>query len=242
MNKNRMYDEEIRRVLRNNTLVFYKINGSNEDLLREFNPSENFYYQMQKTIDKMQHNQRLYYTPAQAAVRRAAIIIISTALVLGTVSFSVKAIREPIIRFFRQTFDRFTEFTSTTSDVDFWLNEYDDDTCFVPTYVPEGYFIKTKELLYGRCYITYENADGSQIWYRQLEAKFLINIRLDTENAEVHDIIVNGQKAIWYKNKGYTNLFAYTSSGCCFLYWKGSLEELRQMAESIEKVEKNNVK
>lgn len=165
MNKNKMYDEEIRRVLRNNTLVFYKINGSNEDLLREFNPSENFYYQMQKTIDKMQHNQRLYYTPAQAAVRRAAIIIISTALVLGTVSFSVKAIREPIIQFFKQTFDRFTEFTSTTSDVDFWFNEYNNDTCFVPTYVPKGYVIEKEQINYARVHTVYVNDQGNKIYY-----------------------------------------------------------------------------
>lgn len=54
--------------------------------------------------------------------------------------------------------------------------------------------------------------------------------------------MINGENAIWYKNKGYTNVFAYSSkAGCYHIYWQGSLEELIQMAESIEVVSENDI-
>ena len=243
MKRNKRYDAEITRVLRNNIAVFWDTSRDEETLLQEFAPSENFYYRMQLIIDKLQHNGRFrYYTPSQAVARRAAIIIISTALVLGTVSFSVKAIREPIIKFFKETFDRFTEFSWMTEEPGVDLRDYNfSRVCFVPTYVPQGYSVEKKVIDLASCDIVYRNEEGAGIWYHQSSSAFT-NVRLDTENVEVHEIVINGEKAIWFKNKGYTNLFAYTPAGCYHIYWKGSLEGLIQMAESLEPVEKDSIK
>lgn len=241
MKRNKRYDAEITRVLRNNIAVFWDTSQKEETLLQEFAPSENFFYRMQLVIDQLQRNGRYrYYTPSQAVVRRAAIIIISTALVLGTVSFSVKAIREPIIKFFKETFDRFTEFAWETENVSGFY-ENNNNSYLIPTYVPTGYWIEKKELSYGNCSIVYRNEEGEGIWYRQTSMNAMV-VRLDTENAEVHEILINGETAIWYKNKGYTNLFTYTSIGYCHIRWKGSLEELIQMTESLELIEENSIK
>ena len=70
----------------------------------------------------------------------------------------------------------------------------------------------------------------------------MTNLRLDTENTEVHEITVNGEEAIWFKNKGYTNLFVYNTKGCYHIYWKDSLEDLIQMAESLEPIEESSIK
>lgn len=243
MKRNRKYDAEITRVLRNNIAVFWDTSRDEETLLQEFAPSENFYYRMQMVIDKLQRNGRYrYYTPSQAVARRAAIIIISTALVLGTVSFSVKAIREPIVKFFKETFDRFTEFSWVKVDDRLWIDASNNNAYYVPSYVPQGYIIDEKDIGYGRCNIVYRNDEGSKIWYRQILFWGMTNLRLDTENTEVHEIAVNGEKAIWFKNKGYTNLFIYNTKGCYHIRWKGSLEDLIQMAESLEPIEENSIK
>ena len=243
MKRNKRYDAEMTRVLRNNIAVFWDTSQKEETLLQEFAPSENFFYRMQLVIDQLQRNGRYrYYTPSQAVARRAAIIIISTALVLGTVSFSVKAIREPIIKFFKETFDRFMEFNWVTENLGENLSDYSISKIhFAPTYVPQGYVIEKKNISLGGCSIVYRNEEGLGIWYRQTAASFM-NVRLDTENTEVHEIAVNGEKAIWFKNKGYTNLFVYNVEGCCHIYWEGSLEDLIQMAESLEPVEESSIK
>ena len=243
MKRNKKYDAEITRVLRNNIAVFWDTSQKEETLLQEFAPSENFFYRMQLVIDQLQRNGRYrYYTPSQAVARRAAIIIISTALVLGTVSFSVKAIREPIIKFFKETFDRFTEFSWMKEGADVSISDYNiGEIHFAPTYVPKGYIIEEKNVGYGRCHIVYQNSEGDKIWYRHM-AMGMTNMRLDTENTEVHEIAVNGEKAIWFKNKDYTNLFVYNTKGCYHIRWKGSLEDLIQMAESLEPIEESSIK
>lgn len=146
MKRNKRYDAEITRVLRNNIAVFWDTSQKEETLLQEFAPSENFFYRMQLVIDQLQRNGRYrYYTPSQAVARRAAIIIISTALVLGTVSFSVKAIREPIIKFVKETFDRFMEFSWMTEGADVNIGDYSSSKIHLaPTYVPQGYIIEKK--------------------------------------------------------------------------------------------------
>lgn len=243
MKRNKRYDAEITRVLRINIAVFWDTSQKEETLLQEFAPSENFFYRMQLVIDQLQRNGRYrYYTPSQAVARRAAIIIISTALVLGTVSFSVKAIREPIIKFFKETFDRFTEFNWMQVDDRLWIDASNNNTYYVPTYVPQGYIVEEKNISYGRCNIVYQNDEGSKIWYKQILFWGMTNLRLDTENTEVHEITVNGEKAIWFKNKGYTNLFSYNAKGCYHIRWKGSLEDLIQMVESLEPIEESSIK
>lgn len=243
MKRNKRYDAEITRVLRNNIAVFWDTSQKEETLLQEFAPSENFFYRMQLVIDQLQRNGRYrYYTPSQAVARRAAIIIISTALVLGTVSFSVKAIREPIIKFFKETFDRFTEFSWIKVDDRLWIDASNNNTYYVPEYVPQGYIVEEKNIGYGRCSIVYRNDEGSKIWYKQILFLGMTNLRLDTENTEVHEITVNGEEAIWFKNKGYTNLFVYNTKGCYRIYWKDSLEDLIQMAESLEPIEESSIK
>lgn len=239
---NRRLDKEISRVLCNNSDLFWGTSRSNEELLKAFGPDEYFVRRIQQEFEKFQRSEHPRYSVLpQASIRRAAVIIVSVALALGTVSFSVKAIREPIVQFFRQAFDRVTEFGWGTEDEDAWDKYFKNRVYWAPKYIPSGYVVETWEPSYGALRIVYKNDENQKIWYRQITIPNA-NVRLDTENVEVHEIMVNGQKAIWYKNKGYTNLFVYMETGSFRLYWKGSLEELIQMAESLEHVDEIGIK
>ncbi len=172
---------------------------------------------------------RGFYVLFGTVGRRVASFLIALLIATTTVTFSVKALREPVLNFFAKVFDTHTQ-VWFAEDTPMAL----DEAGFVPrrpTYVPEGYAVESDTAGVHRCEITYVHTNGDILHYEQNRKSG--SYQLDTEDGSYTDVTVNGWEGILVSNKGMTTLlfaddaYTYWLSGTC------TAEELLKIAESI---------
>ena len=86
----------------------------------DFTFSEKF----MKRMDKLIKSQRKPYWNFISTVSRRAAVIIVAIITLVTAAFSVKAIREPIIKFIKQVYESFTHYSFDGDTVEIITKEY----------------------------------------------------------------------------------------------------------------------
>ena len=133
-----------------------------EEELAGITVSDEFKARMEKLIRRQKCG---YYVLFGTVARRVATIIIALLVGMTVTTFSVEALRQPVVRFFTEVFETFTRviFVDDTSDP--VRVEMEKRT---PTYIPEGYVVES-EIDAGALYrITYVNTEtGARIFYRQ---------------------------------------------------------------------------
>ena len=77
-----------------------------------------------KRMDKLIKSQRKPYWNFISTVSRRAAVIIVAIITLVTAAFSVKAIREPIIKFIKQVYESFTHYSFDGDTVEIITKEY----------------------------------------------------------------------------------------------------------------------
>lgn|GEM_PF-1693347 len=169
-----------------------------------------------------------YYAMFGTVGRRVASIVV--ALLVGAIitTFSVKALREPVVRFFTEVFERFTSvlFTNDEPSLNFEATE--------PAYIPEGYVVDqqfsddtTIHRIRYRGVQSGGNIDYMQSWNNTG------SLGINTENIAYHTVDINGSEGIAYSQNGSTivmfvhNNYTFTVRG--FL----SEDELLRIAVSI---------
>lgn len=172
---------------------------------------------------------RGFYVLFGTVGRRVASFLIALLIATTTVTFSVKALREPVLNFFAKIFDTHTQ-VRFAKEMPVVL----DETAFVlrrPTYVPEGYTVENETVETQCCEITYVHTNGDILYYDQSQRGGCHH--LDTEDGSYTDVTVNGWEGMVVSNKGTTTLlfaddaYTYWLSGTC------TAEELLKIAESI---------
>lgn len=188
--------------------------------------SDAFEKKMQKLI---RAQKKSYYYLINTVGKRAAIIVLAIVISLTATTFGVKAIRESVIKFITETFEKFTA-VSVEDEEPVVQN---DIVKAVPQYIPEGYTLES-EVNSGIVYrIIYSNQDEYTIDYMQ-QINFGTITNVNTEDIEYDKITINSFEGIKYvKNSIKTVAFAdetylYTIQG------QISFEELVKMAESIK--------
>ena len=156
--------------------------------------------------------------------------MIALILSMTVVTFSVEALREPVVRFFTEVFETFTRviFVDDTSEPAPVEMEKK-----VPSYIPEVYSVES-EVEMGALYkITYLNSvTNERIYYRQ-QLNDGKATEMDTEGNGYLTITVGQLEGVIYENKG-TKTVAFTYGQCFFsIYGAISQEELIKIAESI---------
>ena len=197
---------------------------TNEEL-KDITFSETFENKMQKLI---RAQKKSYFYLINTVGKRAAVIILAIMISLTATTFGVKAIRESVIKFITETFEKFTAVSVENEEAD----AQDDIVKAVPQYIPEGYTLES-EVDSGIFYrIIYSSQDKNTIDYVQ-QINFGTFYNVDTEDNEYEKININYFEGIKYvKNRINTVVFAdetylYTIQG------QISFEELIKMAESI---------
>ena len=197
----------------------------NEDEI-DFVFSERFNKRMAKLINSQK---QAYYYLINTAAKRVAIIFILI-LTMFTAAFSVKAIREPIIKFVKQIYETFIHYSVDGETVDKITEEYS------LTYVPEG-FKQTNKLRDDYSISTiYENEFGDIIEFNQMTTKSHSGHFVDNEMGNIHTEIVNGievefkewhttKNAIWIE-------YGYVFTVNC--YSEIGLNEIKEMIASLE--------
>lgn len=188
--------------------------------------SKEFEIKMQKLINAQK---KVYYYWINTVGKRVAIIITAIIIGLTATTFGVKAIREAVIEFITETFEKFTQITVEK-------DEPTTPTEFVkikPEYIPDGFEVErdiyTEGLIYS---IIYRDSDNRSITYTQ-QIPDNSGMDADTENSVLKTIYINSYEGIVYENKeSYTLLFA-NENYYFSITSKIDVEELQKIAESI---------
>lgn len=188
--------------------------------------SANFENKMNRLIKQQK---KPYYVLFNTVAKRAAAIILVIVISLSA-ALSVEAIRTPIINFFSEVYEKFTNiwFDDTASGAPEIIEEI-----YLPDYIPEGFELVNKEVYEQDLYYTYSNGDKQlKIWQTVVYGS---NITLDTENTEVEKLTISGFEGIYYENKGLGQIF-WSDEKYAF-HIVGNLEkhELIMIAESLKR-------
>lgn len=171
-----------------------------DDELEDYVFSAKFEKKMKKLIKAQR---RPYYNMTNTISKRVAIIIITTLIALSTMVMSTKAMRDPLVHFIVETYDRFSMLIFDNDNTDTKMNKIEE--FYIPQYMPYGYVLVSQND-YGTVIIyEYQNEDGIILAYEQytLDSN---NIMIDTENTETQSVKINGFAGIYFYNKGYHNL------------------------------------
>lgn len=126
--------------------------------------SEQFNKRMQKLIKSQK---KLYWNFVNTAAKRAAVIFVAI-ITIFTAAFSVKAIREPILKFIEQVYETFIHYSYDGETTDTITKEY------VITQLPEG-FKQTNKIKNDDFILTeYTNQMGDVIEFKQMTTEYSI--------------------------------------------------------------------
>ncbi len=211
---------------------YYMTTLPDKDELRKITFSPEFEAKMQKLINKQK---KLYFYMINTVAKRVACIIVAFIAVLTTLTFSVKAIREPVVEFLVKTYRKFSiiffEEESIPHDYNAGIETY-----YEPSYIPEGYTASLHQKGVYVQMIQYTDTNGNLITFQQN----IINpsdLYIDTENATtsyINDgatlLIVKDdtKKIIWHDEK---YMYILTTPH------HFSEEELLKIADSIAEIE-----
>lgn len=198
--------------------------------------SDEFEEKMRKLIEKQK---KFYYYWVNTAGKRAAAIIAALFVGLTAVTFGVKAIREPFLRFIVETFEKFSSIIFMNDDDNSGQSSISADADFEfeavePNYIPEGYVKDSKIEDFIFYQISYLSIDKtSSITYTQMSINDTI-VQADTENTTYDKLQINGFEAISYTRNG-NNTVVFNSDKYVFTV-TGSvdMDEIIKIAESIK--------
>lgn len=183
-----------------------------------------------KRMDKLIKSQRKPYWNFISTVSRRAAVIIVAIITLVTAAFSVKAIREPIIKFIKQVYESFTHYSFDGDTVEIITKEY------TITQMLDGYEQFDKLTSENTIATTYKNKLGDTIIFTQMTTEYSIGYFVDNESGEqytetVDDIEIEFKE--WYDTK--TAIWAndgYVFSIDCI--GNISFEDIKQIIRTIK--------
>ena len=192
----------------------------------DFTFSEKF----MKRMDKLIKSQRKPYWNFISKVSRRAAVIIVAIITLVTAAFSVKAIREPIIKFIKQVYESVTHYSFDGDTVEIITKEY------TITQMLDGYEQFDKLTSENTIATTYKNKLGDTIIFTQMTTEYSIGYFVDNESGEqytetVDDIEIEFKE--WYDTK--TAIWAndgYVFSIDCI--GNISFEDIKQIIRTIK--------
>ena len=188
----------------------------------------------ERKMDRLIRIQRLPFSAMINTVgKRVAVVFVAVCLALTTTVFGVKALREPVVRFFIEVYEEFSRIIFQKDDSDVSAMERIEQY-FTPQYLPDG-FAPVSEVQYDIiAKYKYCDSDGRGISFEQTLNNVKINV--DTEGVTAENVTVNGKDAVYYRNKGYDNLIWSDGTYIFSLSLPSALgkSELLRIAESVK--------
>lgn len=173
-----------------------------------------------------------WYVLFGTAPRRVASVVAALLVSAALVTAGVEAIRTPVVQFFTEVFEKFTQiFVADDTPA---LPEEVVFEPHAPTYLPDGYVVESEEKLPTMYRITYKNVSMKHVISYVQRIDDGQGLFIDTENIQYVKITVNSQPGIIYSNKEKIFLvfadeqYTYTLSSSSI-----SEEKLMKIAESI---------
>jgi len=168
--------------------------------------------------------------------RRAAIVFLVVIITAATVTMSVEAYRIQFLNFIIETKQKYSivnleEYSGTSINI----NDLPTDwkSFYYPTYIPKGYQLlkalgdeKHKQMIF-------EDSDHHKITFVQM--KPTTTLQLDTEDANVIELEINGYQGMMTEENGYTIINWYNQESLFTLDGEVEQDILIQMARSVKK-------
>ena len=185
--------------------------------------------EFEKRMEKLlKQEQTFYYYWFNTIGKRVASVILIVVIGLLTTTFSVKALRDPFLKFVVEVFEKFTDIFLDDENIN-------DDFIFEsvkPEYIPAGYVLQSEESKETFVRVEYQDERKNTIIYTQ-KKNFGFGMTVNTENTTSEEIIINELNGFIYKNMGMTKIvfaneqYVFSVSGAI------STEELIKIAESV---------
>ncbi|MBN2285978.1 MAG: DUF4367 domain-containing protein [Tissierellales bacterium] len=165
--------------------------------------------------------------------QKAAVIVLVILTAMSAVIFSVEAIRVRVLNFFMEKNEKYTEVRIDSNNGK--LTPVQDwDSYYSPEYLPEGYFFS--EASDGGLIKVLEYTDGvNQIVITQGGSDS--GIQLDTEDAVVTEVTIDGNEGLLVIKDDWTMLFWHNDDSSFTIYGRINEEEIIKISENIKKVE-----
>ncbi len=163
------------------------------------------------------------------AIRVVASILLFCYIGLTVAIAANSSFRIKIMEFFMNIEDEYTEygFVDTGDHMDVpieWPGYY------YPAYIPEGFTISR----FFKYSVSYERNDGAQLDFGESDAT--VSSAIDTENAIVNFIIINGNSAMIVQKDPWTSIIWPIDNRILEVNYTGDREEAIRIAESVRMI------
>ncbi len=188
--------------------------------------SEKFNKRMEKLIKSQK---KVYWNLISTTSKRVAIIFV-TIFTMFTVAFSVKAIREPIVKFITEIYETFTQYFFDGDTTDIITQEYSIKV------LPDGF--KQTNKIESDVFVTTEYQDDSEniIQFTQMTTKHSAGYFFDNENGTITTEYVGGIEVQFYEaydlKQAMWSKGGYVLNVACF--GNVTYDTIKQIIQSVE--------
>lgn len=164
-------------------------------------------------------------------VTKAAAIFLVLALSMTVLTVSVDAFRVRALNLIMENKGKYLDISiDEKNPIENGRNL--DPKGYSPNYIPKEFEISNIDNFGKTTIITYTNDNNDSIMFNQ--APIGANYQIDSENAELKDIDINGIEGIAIMKEGFTTLFWNNQEYGFILYSNIEMEELLKVAQSID--------
>jgi hypothetical protein len=227
MNESVSFDNKLKLALEIYSESFTASYPDENELEESVSFSEEFYKKMNRLI---RIRKRPYYVFIKTTGTKVASILLIILITLSATVFSVKAFRDPVIKFIVETFEKFSRITFQREG-DYKNIAPEDINFYKLTYLPEGFEIVITQD--GDRSMLREYAKEDDIITFSQSVASGTTMTVDTEGAQIEDITFRGYDGIYFLNKGYHTI-VWLEDGYLF-YVAGTLEkdEIFKIGENL---------
>ena len=191
----------------------------------------------ERKMDRLIRAQRQpYYLLVNTKPKRALLAFAIALLLLITMVFSVSALREPVVRFIVEVYERFSKVFYHQQEEEYFPATL--ETYFTPTWLPDGYQedagLVVDAIIFCERTFSCESGEKAKFMQYTITSSLLI---IDTEDVQAEPCSVNGMDALCYSNKEIQNLIWNDRQYGFRITGPVSKADLLRMAESIEPLE-----
>jgi len=173
-----------------------------------------------------------YFRFVNTNAKKAVLALATALLILLTMVFSVAALREPVVRFIVEVYEKFSNVFFHQQEDAYFPDEL--EVYYIPTWLPDGYQIddtKTIDIAILYKQMFFDNADHD-IELKQYTITDTV-LRIDTESVQTKPVTVNGNAGLFYSTKGIQTLLWNNGQYGFLVSGPVAEAELLRMAESL---------
>ena len=226
-------DSRLREAVEQYYVEYFDEVSSNEELNKDITFTPEFEIKMQKIVNSYKKS---YYRFISTTARKVASILLIVFISLG-ITMSVKAFREPVVRFFIEVYEKFSTVTFQPEEKEELPPPTIIEQYFEPSYLPEGYVEVSRNDFENIIQIEYENESGEIMSFFQMTMENR-KMSIDTEGTESKEIMVNDNVGIFSSNKGNNTILWDDGQYAYFISTVSVEETILEIAKSLEKIEK----